>query len=133
MRTSSQIANLRSSLNVRCERLGPAKNVCEHQPMFEKLREIRKARGLTGEALADMVGTSKGYISEIETGKRVPSTKMQQQLAEALGLSVYEISGVTDLPEDILSHLSVMRALSEEDRRAVERHAAGLLDKARAP
>ena len=101
--------------------------------MFERLREIRKARGLTGEALAEMAGTSKGYISEIETGKRIPSVKMQHQLADALGLSVYEITGVQDLPEDILAHLSVMRALSEDDRRAVERHAAGLLDKVQKP
>jgi transcriptional regulator with XRE-family HTH domain len=128
MNNSSQIANERSR-PVRWPRVGSNEISCDGQRMFEKLREIRKARGLTGEALADLVGTSKSYISEIENGKRVPSVKMTQQLADALGKSVYEITGFMDLPADILAHLAVMRELSEEDRRAVERHAAGLLDK----
>ena len=38
--------------------------------MKYRIRELRKALGWTGQDLADRVGTTKGYISELETGKR---------------------------------------------------------------
>lgn len=41
--------------------------------MKNRIREHRNARKLTLEQLAEMVGTSKGYLSDIETGKAEPT------------------------------------------------------------
>ena len=51
------------------------------------LKVFREWRGLTQEELAQKAGTSKGYISQIETRHRQPSRKLLYRLAEALDVS----------------------------------------------
>lgn len=48
------------------------------------LREWRKHRGYTQERLAEMIGTSKGYLSDLERGVRRWNQDLLEQLAEAL-------------------------------------------------
>lgn len=52
----------------------------------ERLREQRKKLGLTVQLLADACGTSRSYITLIETGKRMPAKKILPQMAQALHL-----------------------------------------------
>lgn len=94
-----------------------------------RIRELRKKRRLTGEMLADKVGCSKSYISEIETGKKFPSGRLLQLLARELHVSIYELIDSEDVSQEIITHLEIMKSLSDEDRRAVSRHAASLLEK----
>lgn len=58
----------------------------------ENLREARQARGWTQQQLADAAGTSKGYISQLESGARPtpPGTKLQD-LATALDVPVSQL------------------------------------------
>lgn len=100
---------------------------------MKRLKEIRKKRGLTGEMLADKAGTSKSHISDIENGKKNPSAALMRRFARALDVSVFDLIDDQDMTEAMLSHMDIMRALSEEDRRAVARHAAGLLEKDELP
>jgi transcriptional regulator with XRE-family HTH domain len=51
------------------------------------LREWRKHRGYTQERLAEMIGTSKGYLSDLERGVRRWNQDLLEQLAEALRCS----------------------------------------------
>ena len=52
----------------------------------EHIRSLRKERGLTLEQVARKVGTHKGYVSGIETGKvRPPSVKLIRKLAKVFG------------------------------------------------
>jgi transcriptional regulator with XRE-family HTH domain len=63
------------------------------QRIGRRIRALREARGLTGEELAyagPPVG-SKGYLSDIEAGKRVPSLLALQALADRLGVAVYDL------------------------------------------
>lgn len=48
------------------------------------LRQWRKYRGMTQERLAEMLGTSKGYISALENGKQRYNQQHLEALAEAL-------------------------------------------------
>lgn len=48
------------------------------------LKEWRKSRSLTQEALAEAIGSSSGYISELEKGKRRYNQDLLETLAEAL-------------------------------------------------
>lgn len=52
----------------------------------EHLREERKKQGLTVQAIAEACGTSRSYMSLIESGKRMPGKKILPKIAVALKL-----------------------------------------------
>jgi len=62
----------------------------------KRLRELRLARDLSQYALADLCGSHKPFISELERGVKVPSLTMILRLAEALDCSVYDMVAVFD-------------------------------------
>lgn len=53
----------------------------------EKLKQIRKERGLSQDAMAELLKTSKQVISRYENGKRTPKITIAQQYAAILGIS----------------------------------------------
>lgn len=54
--------------------------------MIEKLRQIRKQRGLTLRQVEEMTGISNAYLSQLETGKiKKPSHHVVQILYKVLG------------------------------------------------
>ena len=53
----------------------------------------REYRGLTQQQLADMVGISKPYLSQIETGKRTGTTDVLSTIAKALDVSLEQVTG----------------------------------------
>lgn len=96
--------------------------------MKNRIREHRKARGWTIEHLADVVGTSKGHISGIETGKRDASIAMLRTIATALGITEVDLFAPEDeKDEQLISLMQDFARLSPADRQAVARHARGLL------
>ena len=97
-----------------------------------RIRELRKAKGLTGEQLADMVGITKGYVSELENHRKTPGAKLTMELANALGCEVYDLFEGTDEERrdaEIQAHIEVMNQLEESDRKAILKAALGLLAK----
>ncbi|MGC8707044.1 MAG: helix-turn-helix domain-containing protein, partial [Desulfurella sp.] len=54
--------------------------------MSEKIKAQRKKKGLTLKALAEKVGCTDAYISQIETGKAMPSISILKKLAESLDI-----------------------------------------------
>jgi len=55
------------------------------------IRELRKEKGLSQEAFADLAGIDRSYMGHIERGeKNVTLTKIYQ-ICDALGLSVSEV------------------------------------------
>ena len=52
-----------------------------------RIREVRKARGLTQEQLAEMANMSSAYLGEIERGKKVIGLDKFINIINALGLS----------------------------------------------
>ncbi len=59
--------------------------------MSEKIKIRRKKLRLTLKALAERVGCTDAYISQIETGKAVPSISVLQKIAVALDVQVKEL------------------------------------------
>jgi len=57
----------------------------------DKIREARKAVGLTQWQLANKIFVSESYIALIESNKRNPSTSVLTKIAEALGLTTDHI------------------------------------------
>ncbi len=56
-----------------------------------EVRRRRKEKGLTGAQLAARAGMAPSAVSQIETGKRTPSSASVAKLAEALGVDVGEL------------------------------------------
>ena len=54
----------------------------------KRLRELRRAKGISQEALAYEAGLDRTYISSIERGKRNVSLENIARLAQALGVKI---------------------------------------------
>lgn len=62
----------------------------------ERIRDIREAKRLTQDRLAEMSGISKGFLSDLENDKRNVSSEYILRIANALGASVdYLLTGET--------------------------------------
>ncbi len=60
----------------------------EYAGMGDRLREARRARGLSLRRLAELVGVSPSLISQVETGRAKPSVNTLYALATELGISL---------------------------------------------
>lgn len=65
-----------------------------------KLREIRKARGMSQEDLARVTPCARSTIANYETGIREPRLKDAKALAKALDCTVDELIGDPETEED---------------------------------
>ena len=62
----------------------------------ERLRELRKAKGLTIEQVAKMFSCSKGAWSNYERGRRIPSAEYLDLIATEFGVTIDYLCGRTD-------------------------------------
>jgi transcriptional regulator with XRE-family HTH domain len=69
----------------------PLKTQPEGKIFGRRLRELRLERNLTQDALAQIVATSKPFISDMERGVKVPSLTMILRLAKALDCSTCDL------------------------------------------
>ncbi len=56
-----------------------------------RLKTLRKSSGMTQQSLAERVGVSRIYIQALESNRRLPSMKLLQKLAQALGVEAADI------------------------------------------
>ena len=54
------------------------------------LKFYRTLRNLTQEKLGELSGVSTDYISELERGKKIPSIKRLEYIANALNIEIYK-------------------------------------------
>jgi transcriptional regulator with XRE-family HTH domain len=57
----------------------------------EKLRTLRKRRGLTVRQLGDRLGVDHSHITKIETGENIPSLPLAIKIADFFGISVDQL------------------------------------------
>lgn len=57
------------------------------------LREIRKAKGMTQQELADIVGVDFSAVSHWEKGDAIPRGELMPTIADALGCTIDELFG----------------------------------------
>ena len=55
------------------------------------VRQLRKAKGMTQEALADEVELAVSYLGQIERGERNPTLSVVARFAEVLGVTPVEL------------------------------------------
>lgn len=61
--------------------------------MVNKLREIRKRKGMTQEALSKAANIHRITIAKYETGRARPTLESAEKLAAALGVTIDELIG----------------------------------------
>ena len=90
-----------------------------------KIKELRKAKGLTLEKLAEKIGSGKSYIWELENrGVKRPSAEKLAAIARALDTTTEYLvdNGMTE-PTDEVRRETFFRkfhGLSREDQRKIE-------------
>ena len=77
----------------------------EAQLFGRRLRELRKARGLTQEALAEAADLSGNYISDLELGLKVPSLTILVRLSQALQVATPDL--LADFTREAVKRMKV--------------------------
>ena len=67
--------------------------------MKTRIRELRKARKLSQEELAEAVGTTRQTITSIEVGKYTASLRLAWKIARFFGLSIEEVFDFSEFEE----------------------------------
>ena len=62
----------------------------------ERVAELRKERGLTLQALADLTEVSRAMLSKIERGEKNPTLVVVAKIAEGLGLTLSQLVGTEE-------------------------------------
>ncbi|TLG12450.1 helix-turn-helix transcriptional regulator [Nocardia cyriacigeorgica] len=104
----------------------PPQDRSEGEPLWRevlgtRLRALRQEQQQTLAETAGRAGVSPQYLSEIERGRKEPSSEMIAALAGALGTSLAELAG--DVAET-LGRRRILRPAGELDRRQVGREPA---------
>ncbi len=73
----------------------------------EKLKEIRKSKGLTQEQLAELVNVAPRHISFIETARSFPSCDLLERLCKVLNIDYSILFDYDDdmTREEIIEHI----------------------------
>ncbi|WP_425403731.1 helix-turn-helix domain-containing protein [Hwanghaeella sp.] len=83
-----------------------------------RLRDLRKARGVTLDDLASQTGFTKGYLSKIENGKKVPPIETLSRISSALNAEIAYFLRDEEEDEAGSDSVSIVRA---HERRPVAR------------
>lgn len=91
--------------------------MCEGKDtVINRVRQLRKERLMTLEALADRSGVTKSYLSKVERGQSVPSIAVCASLAKALGVPLDHLfADAEELVEVVVTRASERQALTAAD------------------
>ncbi|HLS22635.1 MAG TPA: helix-turn-helix transcriptional regulator [Pseudogracilibacillus sp.] len=84
----------------------------------EKLRTLRKARGLTTQQLADKVAVSQSYISRFENNRAIPDVALLEDILHALNCDLATFFAQEDdmFSVDFIQLIETIKDLSPEAR-----------------
>ncbi len=106
----------------------------------EKIKQIRKDKGLQQKQVAIDVGLDQSNYNKIENGRREPSLEVLQKLSAILDVSIDELvnaedskkpSAVTVEDKTISEKIRLMEQLEEEDKNVIYRMLDTMLTKQR--
>lgn len=81
-----------------------------------RIREIRNARGLTQEQLAEKIDVEQKQVSRIESGKNYPTIGRLEKMADALNVPLMGFFEFMHLQDDDESAVNLEKMLLELDR-----------------
>lgn len=83
------------------------------------LRAIRTARGLTIDQMAEMTGLSRGFLSQIETGKRDPGVGSLETIAQALHVPLISLIDAGSDSDLLVRAFDLFRGLPVEEQKSL--------------
>ncbi|WP_052487966.1 helix-turn-helix domain-containing protein [Gordoniibacillus kamchatkensis] len=90
----------------------------------DKLKQLRKSKGLTTNEVAEKINVSQSYISRFENNRAVPDIEMLANILEVLGTDIP--SFFTDesysLPPDLMQLIETTKKLPSEERKALNEY-----------
>lgn len=80
----------------------------------DKIRQLRKLKGLTQEQLAEQIGIDNKHLSRIEIGKHFPTYYVLKKLAQVLDFDIYNIEEmeIDDIPKPDKNFLKSLQILN---------------------
>lgn len=81
----------------------------------ERIKELRKNRGMTQEQLAELVDIEQKHVSRIELGKNAPTIDRLERIAEVLDTPVKEFFDFIHLADRKTKAQSLEKMLKELD------------------
>ncbi len=75
--------------------------VIDESTIGRRVRDYRKAKGLTLQEMADATGFSKGYLSKLETSKKAPPLSTLSRIGKVLGVTTSTLLGETGTQSSI--------------------------------
>ena len=94
----------------------------------EKIKQIRKDKGLQQKAVASEVGLDQSNYNKVENGKREPSVEVLQKLSVIFGVTVDELlnpddkkkpTPVTVEDKTVSEKIRLVEQLEEEDKNVI--------------
>ena len=82
----------------------------------ERITELRTAKGLTTNKLANLAGVSQSHLREIELGKRNPTVETLSFFCDALGVSLSDFFASDEKNGINPLLLTAVKKLSEEQQ-----------------
>ena len=86
---------------------------------MERLKQLRKAKGVTQDSVASILGITRAAYTNIENGKRQPAFDTMETLADYFGVSVDYLLGRAELTENKINPIPE----DEVDSEILERFA----------
>ena len=98
--------------------------------MALRIKELRKARGMTQSQLAELAGVERSQLSKIENEKEPANTRRLAAIASALRVGIEDLfSGERDAESYRASIVALMDVLNDDERQAIIAHAEALAGK----
>ncbi|HET7478335.1 MAG TPA: XRE family transcriptional regulator [Rubrobacteraceae bacterium] len=82
--------------------VGTVVEAVSSEQLGARVRDLRRRRGLTLEALAESSGVSRAMISKLERGEKNPTLVIAARLAEGLGVTLSQLAGMEERREVIV-------------------------------
>ena len=86
----------------------------------ERIRELRKSRGLTQDQFAEMIEVEQKHVSRIELGKSFPTIERLEKIASALQVPLRDIFDFIHLEDQVARSTSIeemMKQLDDENQK----------------
>jgi transcriptional regulator with XRE-family HTH domain len=93
-----------------------------NEQIADRVRELRKARGLSLEALAERSGVSRSMISLIERGESSPTAVLLERVATGLSVSLASLFDAPDSTADPVARAAQQRSWRDPESGYVRRN-----------